>query len=121
MKKSILAGLAAVAVTTGTPSAQASGYLTSYSEGVFITRYHLHGGGGMTLFVSGIANPDGCSGTSLVHIPPSLPGYKEMVAAVVSAVAMGKRVGLWSTGCSLLPFWGGSATYPVVNDLWVMD
>jgi hypothetical protein len=83
MKKSILVALVVVAFGSGTPSAQASGYLTPYSEGVFITRYHLHGGGGMTITVSGIANPDGCGGNSLVHIPSSLVGYKEMVATVL--------------------------------------
>ena len=108
-------------VMFGSDVVHASGYLTAYSEGVAVVRYHIHGGGGMTLTVAGISNPDGCGGTTLVHIPPTLNGYKEMVAAALTAVAQGKRIGLWSTGCSLLPFWGGTTTYPVVNDLWVID
>lgn len=122
MKKMILPVIAAIGASVGIPqAAQGSGYLTPYSEGISVTRYHMHGGGGMTVIVSGISNPDGCGGTTLVHIPSTLSGYKEMVAAVMTAIATGKKIGLWSTGCSLLPFWGGGITYPVVNDVWVMD
>jgi hypothetical protein len=122
VKRMILAAIAAIGASVGSPqAAHSSGYLTPFTEGVSVSRYHMHGGGGMTITVSGISNPDGCGGTSLVHIPSTLSGYKEMVAAVMTAVATGKRIGLWSTGCSLLPFWGGSTTYPVVNDLWVIE
>lgn len=122
MKGMTFALATVTALSIGTPqAARSSGYLTSLSDAIVVSRYHMHGGGGMTLSVSGISNPDGCGGTALAHIPSSLSGYKEMVASVMAAVATGKRIGLWSSGCSLLPFWGGSTTYPIVNDLWVMD
>lgn len=122
MKRIIFAVAAATALSIGTPhSARSSGYLVPLNQAIAVSRYHMHGGGGMTLSVSGISNPDNCAGTDLVHIPSSLTGYKEMVASVMAAVAAGKRIGSWSSHCSILPFWGGGTTYPVVADLWVMD
>lgn len=122
MKRIIFAVAAATALSIGTPhTARSSGYLTSLSDAIVVSRYHMHGSGGMTLSVSGISNPANCGGTALVHIPSGLSGYKEMVASVMTAVATGKRIGLWSSHCSILPFWGGGTTYPIIADLWVMD
>jgi len=77
--------------------------------------------GELTLWVTGISNSDGCTGTNLVHLAGDLAGHKNMVAAVMTAYASGKKVGLWSTGCVQIPFWGGGVTYPIVHDLWVTE
>jgi hypothetical protein len=56
-----------------------------------------------------------------VGVAPTMSGYREMVTAVMSAHAQGKKSGLWSTGCSLIPFWGGTVTDPIAHDVWVTD
>jgi len=99
----------------------ASGYLTPYGQGVTIQKYTMHGDGGMTLWVSGISNPDNCTDTNLVHIKSTMPGYNGMVSAAMAAYASGKKIGLWSNGCEVIPFWGGSATKPIIHTLWVTD
>jgi hypothetical protein len=104
-----------------TQGAHGSGYLTPYGTGVTIIKYHVHGEGGITLWVSGLSNPDGCGGTSLAYITHTLPGYKTMVAAAMMAHALGKKIGLYGSGCSGLPFWGAQTTYPDVIDVWVTD
>jgi hypothetical protein len=110
-----------------THESMAGGYLTPLRTGVDVTDYMVNNNtgsgtlGGITIWVSGISNPDGCTGTDKVHIKNNAPDYKEMVAAVLSAVAMGKKIGFHATGCELLPFWGGATTYPIVSDLWVVN
>jgi len=100
----------------------AYGYLTPYGAGVTISKYHVHGEGGVTLWVAGsLMNPGACADISLVHIPPTLPGYKAMVAAVMEAYALNKKIGLHQTNCSTIPFWGGTITYPIIGNLWVTD
>jgi hypothetical protein len=106
---------------------RASGYLTTLRTGIEVTDYMVNNNtgsgtsGGLTIWVSGISNPDGCTGTDKVHIKNSAPGYKEMVAAVLSAVALGKKIGFHSSGCEILPFWGGGVTYPMVSDIWIVN
>ena len=75
----------------------------------------------MTLWVSGLDNPDGCGDTTLVHIKSTLDGYKEMAASAMMAYASGQKIGLWSTGCETLPFWGGTVTRPIIHTLWITD
>jgi hypothetical protein len=110
-----------------TQEGEAAGYLTGLGTGVVITDYMINNNtgsgtlGGLTIWVPGINNPDGCTGTDKVHIKNSASGYKEMVAAVLSAVASGRKIGFHSSGCELLPFWGGATTYPIVTDLWVVN
>jgi hypothetical protein len=99
----------------------ASGYLTELGQGVSVNRYLIHSGGGMTIWVSGISNPDGCGGSDRVHLKGDLPGHDKMVAAVLAASTSGKKVGFWSSGCEVIPFWGGSQTIPIVSDLWVVE
>lgn len=108
-------------ILLGTQGAHGSGYLVPLGQGITVQKYHMHGGGGMTLWVSGINNPDNCTGTDKVHIRGNLTGYNQMAAAVMAAYISGKKIGLWSTGCSVIPFWGGATTYPIINDLWVTD
>jgi hypothetical protein len=116
--RSVLVGLTTLSFVS---LSNASGYLTALDQGVSVTRYLMHSGGGMTIWVSGIANPDGCGATDRVHLKGDLPGHDKMVAAVLAASASGKRVGFWSTGCEIIPFWGGTQTVPIVADLWVVD
>ena len=103
----------------------ASGYLTGINSGVTVSGYMMNdgtggGGYGMTLFVSGISNPDNCGGTDKVYIPGSDPDFNGLAAAVMTAVASGEQVGFWSSGCALMPFWGGTVSYPVIVTLWVV-
>lgn len=100
---------------------QSSGYLTPLGQGITISKYFIHSGGGMTLWVSGISNPDNCGSANKVHLKGDLSGHDKMVAAVMAAYASGMKVGLWSSGCSSLPFWGGTVTYPIVSNLWVTN
>ena len=102
-------------------SALAAGYLTPYGVGTTIEKYLLHGEGGITLWVTGLANPDGCGANNLVHVPATLQAYKNLASAVMLAHAAGKKVGFYGSGCSTLPFWGGAVTYPVVSNIWVTD
>lgn len=103
----------------------ASGYLTGINSGATVTEYMMNNGTGgsgygMTLFVSGISNPDGCGGTDRVYIPGTDPNFNGLAAAVIAAVASGEQVGFWSSGCAVMPFWGGTVTYPVIITLWVI-
>jgi hypothetical protein len=104
-----------------------AGYLTALRTGIAVSEYMVNnntgsgGLGGLTIWVSGIDNPDGCTGTAMVHIKNSASGYKEMFAAVLTAVASGKKIGFHSSGCEQLPFWGGGTTYPIVTDIWIVN
>jgi hypothetical protein len=88
MKKSrsVLVGLGMLSFVS---LSNASGYLTALDQGVSVTRYLMHSGGGMTIWVSGISNPDGCGGSDRVHLKGNLPGHDKMVAAVLAASASG--------------------------------
>lgn len=108
-------------VTCLASTANASGYLTALDQGVVVNRYLMHSGGGMTIWVSGISNPDGCGRSDMVHLKGDLVGHDKMVAAVLAASASGRKVGFWSTGCEIIPFWGGTVTVPIVANLWVIE
>ncbi len=103
------------------PLAISSGYLTPYGTGVTIEKYTVHANGGMTLWVSGLDNPDNCGDTRRAHLRGVLPGHKQMMSAAMAGYASGKKIGLWSRGCDIIPFWGGTATRPIIDTLWVTD
>lgn len=118
---------AAIAIAGGfmTTVSSASGYLTLLAQGVSVNGYMMNNGvgsgsTGMTVWVSGISNPDSCGATTMVFIPSSVANYSALVAAVISAFAAGQRVGFWSSGCDLMPFFGGTTTYPYVVTLWAV-
>jgi hypothetical protein len=102
-------------------SAFAAGYLTPYGTGVVIQKMTMHGNNGVTLWVAGITNPDSCGDSGLVHLKGDLPGHNLMVSAAMAAYHSGKKVGLWSTGCEIIPFWGGTVTRPIIHTLWITD
>jgi hypothetical protein len=121
-----------IACTLGAwvPPVNAAGYLTPFGTGVAVTDYMINnnvGNGGadigLTILLPSIvvSNPDSCGSTGLLHIKASNPGYKEMVAAVMAAVASGRKIGFHAKGCQLLPFFGGTTTYPIISDLWVVN
>ncbi len=112
MKKCFILGLLLLS-----QSVFASGYLTPLGSGVTIQKFLMHGNGGMTLWVSGVTNPDNCGDTGLVHLKGDLPGHRNMVSAAMTAYAAGKKIGLWSAGCEFIPFWGGSTTRPIISTL----
>lgn len=103
-------------------SGLSAGYLTPLGTGIDIHKVHAHPDGAITLWIeqSSISNPDGCGRTGLVHIKAA-GGYETLVSMVLTAYTSGKKIGLWSTGCEFIPFWGGPHTYPVVNNIWITD
>lgn len=104
-------------------SIHAKGYLTSLNgSDVVITKVFNHGSGAVTLYISGtILNPDNCSGTTIVHLKGDLPGHEHMIASALTAFTAGKKVGLYSQGCEIIPFWGGVHTRPIINNLWISN
>jgi len=100
-----------------------SGYLTNLGQGVTVQKVHAHGSGGITLWVDAtkLKNPDQCDRMDKVHIRSSLNGYNAMVTAVMTAYSTNKKIGMWSTGCSVIPFWGGTKTAPILRDVWITD
>jgi hypothetical protein len=127
--KGIFVITVACALSAWVPTANAGGYLTPFRTGVVVTDYMINnnvGNGGtdigLTILLSStVSNPDSCGSTAFLHIKGTAPGYKEMVAAVMSAVASGRKIGFHAKGCELLPFFGGSTTYPIISDLWVVN
>ena len=106
MKKTLLL----LALLLATATAHASGYVTDMtSGGVKIKAYLMHNNGGMTIYwVEGtLKNPDSCTNGSLLYIPASAPGSKQMISAVMAAVASGKNVGFYTQKCTNVPHWGG--------------
>ncbi len=102
--------------------ANAAGYLTSLSDGIIVTEYFLYGSGAITLFTSGLSNPDGCTTTARVHIPSNTAGLEGMKAAIMTAVETGKKIGFYSTGCDTIPFWGASAgSGPHISHIWIRE
>ncbi|MCL1126201.1 hypothetical protein [Shewanella surugensis] len=104
-----------------TNMASAAGYLTSLGNPeATITSVFTHAEGHVTLIVSGVTlNPDECGDLGRVHIQADLPGHKNLVSAALTAFASGKKVGFYTTGCEVIPFWGGTSTRPVINSLWI--
>ena len=98
-----------------------SGYLIPNGAGVKINKITMHGNGGATLWVSGLSNPDNCGDVKLAHLKGDLPGHSNMVSTALTAYASGKKIGLWSTGCEIIPFWGGTVTRPIIHTLWITE
>jgi len=110
-----------VALFSSTTMAQ--GYLVHLGKGVEILKVHAHSAGGLTVWVdsSKLMNPDSCTAVDKVHIQSSLAGYDAMVTMIMTAYTSKKKIGFWSTGCSVLPFWGGTRTYPIVTNIWITE
>ena len=119
--KTLLILVASIAFS---PAAFASGYLSPSGSGVSIQKIHAHENGGFTMWVhpAHVSNPDGCGGTSLLHVPASTPGYDTLLSVALAAYVSGRKLGLYSRyGCAVIPFWGGTTTRPLVSDLWITD
>jgi len=101
----------------------ASGYLVPLGAGVTINKVHAHSAGGITLWVNGseLQNPDSCDRLDKIHIRAGDLGYETMVTVVMTAYVANKKIGLWSTGCEIIPFWGGTLKAPIVTNLWITD
>lgn len=112
-----------VALTMFSSITFASGYLVKLGEGVEISKVHAHSAGGLTLWVdaSKLMNPDSCSYLNKVNIQSSQAGYDAMVTVIMTAYTTKKKIGFWSSGCQVLPFWGGTQTFPVVTNIWITD
>ena len=118
MKKTLLL----ITLLLNTAFAHAGGYVTGlYSGGVKIKAYLVHNDGGMTIYqVQGVLkNPDACANGNLLYIPATAPGSKQMVSAVMAAVASGKSVGFYSQKCVSVPHWG--LTGLEIRNLWVFS
>jgi len=44
-----------------------------------------------------------------------------MVSVALAAYMGGKKIGIWSSGCQIIPFWGGTKKYPRGNEIWITD
>ena len=85
-----------------------------------ITSFFTHGSGGVTLVISGMLdNPDGCNDPNTVHLKGDLAGHEKMVSAALTAFVAGKKVGLYTAGCEIIPFWSGTNTRPIITNLWI--
>jgi hypothetical protein len=60
-------------------------------------------------------NPTGCATSTSAIIPSSHPAYKQMMAAVVHAMATNTPISAWASGC--FSFWGQS--YPAIYAIGV--
>ena len=125
MKKLITA--LALSLSSLSLHASGGGYLTNYGQGVEILNLHIHNKGGVTLIVNGSEiRENSCDSSSKIHIKPETPGYDAMLSTVLAAYMANKKVGFWSyysngkNNCEVLPFWGGSVSYPIVYDLWMV-
>ena len=113
----------AIVIVAITPFISHAKYFTNYnSAGVEITRIHNHSNGDVTLIISGtVDNLDECAVTSRVHLKSNLVGHNQMVASSMMAFASGKKIGLYASGCEIIPFWGSSGGLtPVITNLWVL-
>ncbi len=104
-------------------NAFSSGYLHALGTGGEIDKYQILGQAGLVVWMKDNhpSNPDNCSEKKRVYIKSSMPQYQDMVGLIMAAHAQGKKVGFWSSGCATNYFWGGSATFPEVRDLWTAD
>ena len=72
-----------------------------------ITQVFTHGSGAVSLFISGAPdNPDSCNDPGIVHLKGNLAGHNQVVSTILMAFAAGKKIGLYSGGCEVIPFWG---------------
>ncbi len=102
--------------------AYSSGYVAPFDNEATIDKVVMHDNGGVTLWITAMPkNPDSCTNSTLAYIKTDLTGRNNMVSAALMAFAAKKKVGLWSSGCEILPFWGGTLTSPIINTLWVVD
>jgi hypothetical protein len=63
------------------------------------------------------ANPDGCGAATTVILPSSVGGYAGMQAMLLAAVASGKQVHFWVSGC--YAYWG--STYPMAGSVSIAN
>jgi len=100
-----------------------AGYLTNLnSPKISITKIFSHSNGAITLFVTGVdLNPDECGLVSHLHIKADNLGFKNMLSLALSAQATGKKIGVYSSGCEVIPFWGGTVKRPIVRELWISN
>jgi hypothetical protein len=59
------------------------------------------------------ANPDACGTATTVILPSSVGGYAGMQALLMAAVASGKQVHFWLSGC--YAYWG--STFPIAGSV----
>ncbi len=67
--------------------------------------------GGIYLAGTGMLNPDSCTSNTHAVIPGANSQQKEFLAIALTAMASGKHVALWFSGCSATPW---SSSEPVV-------
>ncbi len=104
-----------------TSTSYAGGYLTSLSTGIVISEYLLHETGGMTVFTSGLSNPDSCTRVDRVHIDKDHSQIEVYRAAIITAAETGKKVGFYASHCATTHFWGGTQTVPIISNIWIRD
>lgn len=98
-----------------------AGYLTPLNSGIVINEYLLHNNGALTVFTSGLSNPDNCTVVNRVHIRETHVNIEKFTAAIMSAAETGKKVGFYALSCATTHFWGGTQTVPIISDIWIRN
>jgi hypothetical protein len=92
----ILVCAALLAASSNGAFAQASGALGSRT----VKSYWIEGGAFLAVTPTApFDNPTGCTQSSLAIIPATHPAYKQMLAAVIHAMATNAPISMWATGC----------------------
>ncbi len=104
-----------------------AGVLTASGNGAFaqavgsvgvrtIKSYWIESGAYLTVTpTTPFDNPTGCSQSSLAIIPATHPAYKQLLAAVIHAMATNTPISAWTSGC----YSAWSQTYPSLYSLGV--
>lgn len=122
MKKMMMI-LAVLFVIVG--SSFAGDYLTPCAPvptGIKIVSYFtLESGGTILILNKNHLDPFNSHTKSMVYIPPNLVGSKELKATAMAAFLNQKDIGMYASGHSILPHWGGAFTAANVLRLWMIN
>ncbi|MCG7535190.1 hypothetical protein [Pseudoalteromonas sp. OOF1S-7] len=98
------------------------GYMTGlYDTTATVSGVFVHSNGGVTLFVKGLERKAGsCDNIGNVHIRADNPAKSHFLSVALTAFAAEQKIGLYMAGCEVIPFWAGTATYPIISELWII-
>ena len=100
----------------------ASGYLHTLWTGTLVQSIHSYDNQIVIKFVEHAPhNPDGCDVTYMAYINDTSKNYSQVLTIALAAQASGKKLGVWSRKCSVIPFWGGTNTVPHIDALWIVE
>lgn len=96
---------AVVATAAAVSEANASGLGVA---GAKISVIHIENGETFIMFYQPINNPDNCPSSNTITFPTSSPNYQGTLSILMTALATGKKISIWVSGCSYTP-WGNTA------------